>query len=188
MFKISLSDGLAIAGAILAVVLIVLDKAEKLKGPMLLVLLATAALMTVPLALGNAWVSEATTGALRFTRGMFMIFLVGLVYSAISIWISTDSPAPSKAEAGNRAHLSAVIETKIFGEIPGDTDHCSLLLVVTVRNTGAPSIAEGWNLRVIGKTGEYRVTKQTLPPEIHCKWKMAKWSPILARTPFTNRA
>jgi len=96
MPKISFSDGLAIAGIVLGIVLIVLDKSSKLRGPTLLVMLALAAAMTLPLALGNSWVGDAPSGMLRFTRGMFMIFAVGLIYSVIAIWISPDSTAEKR--------------------------------------------------------------------------------------------
>jgi len=49
---------LAITGIVAAIVLVVLDKAGKLKGPFLLALLGVAALMTLPLALGNSWVKD----------------------------------------------------------------------------------------------------------------------------------
>jgi hypothetical protein len=83
-------------GIVLAIVLVVLDKAGKLKGPMLLVLLAVAACMTLPLAMGTPWVSDAASGILRFTRGMFLVFFVGLVYSALAMWISTDTPVGTR--------------------------------------------------------------------------------------------
>ena len=89
MFKVSFSDGLAIAGIVLAIVLVVLDKAGKLKGPMLLIMLAVAAAMTLPLALGNSWVGDVPSGILKVTRGMLMFFVLGLIYSAIAVWIST---------------------------------------------------------------------------------------------------
>jgi hypothetical protein len=90
MVKLSLSDGLAVAAVVLTLVLLVLDKAGKLKGLMLLILLALAALLTVPLALNNPWVREAV-GMLRFSRGILMVFAVGLVYSGIAVWVSTGS-------------------------------------------------------------------------------------------------
>jgi hypothetical protein len=44
---------LGILGIVSAIVLVVLDKAGKLKGPVLFGLLGVAALMTLPIALGN---------------------------------------------------------------------------------------------------------------------------------------
>jgi hypothetical protein len=90
--KISFSDGLALAGLILAVVLVVLDKAGKLKpGPMLFVLLAVAFIMTMPLALGNPWVSEASSGMIRFTRSVLLICACATIFSSLAVWIAGGS-------------------------------------------------------------------------------------------------
>jgi len=94
MLKISFSDGLAVAGIVSGIILVALDKAGKLKGPLPVVLLAVAALMTLPLAIGNPWVAEAASGALRLSRGMLLVFAVGLIYSALLMWISTDDVPP----------------------------------------------------------------------------------------------
>lgn len=88
MSKLSFSDNLAIGGIAFTILLVVLDKAGKLKGPLLLILLAIAALMLLPLAWGNSWVSEAT-GIGKLSRALFTFFLLGLIYSGIAIWIST---------------------------------------------------------------------------------------------------
>src|ERR1700693_4639214 len=89
MFKISFSDGLGIVGIVLSIVLVALDKAGKLKGPVPIVLLAIAAAMTLPLAVGNSWVSGAGSTMLRSARGMLMVFGVGMGFSCLLIWIST---------------------------------------------------------------------------------------------------
>jgi hypothetical protein len=68
-------------------VLVALDKADKLKGPLPLILLAIAAAMTLPLTLGNAWVAEATPGMLRIVRSMMMVSIVVLVYALLVNWI-----------------------------------------------------------------------------------------------------
>jgi hypothetical protein len=95
MFKLALGDYLGIAGIVLTLVLIVLDKAGKLKGPILLVLLGVAAIMTLPLVLGNSWVGDAPSGMLKFTRGALLCFVVGVVYSVIAIWVSPSPLAES---------------------------------------------------------------------------------------------
>jgi hypothetical protein len=89
MVKLSFSDGLAIAGLILAIVLVVLDKAGKLKGPMLLALLAVAACMAIPLLFSIPWVAEAPRGLPLMTRQLLMLFFLGGVWASISVWITT---------------------------------------------------------------------------------------------------
>jgi hypothetical protein len=89
VLRFAFSDKLALAGLVLAIVLVVLDKAGKLKGPMLLLLLAVAAVMTLPLALGNPWVSDATPTTLKFARGMLMVCVISLLYAGIAVWITT---------------------------------------------------------------------------------------------------
>jgi hypothetical protein len=93
MPRFSFSDIIGIAGIVLAVVLIVLDKAGKLRGPWLFILLGAAALMTMGIAIGNAWVMDAPQEWM-FWRGGLMVCVVVLTYSGIGIWIS---PHPSAA-------------------------------------------------------------------------------------------
>src|ERR1035441_8801584 len=90
-FRISFSDGLAIGGIVFSVVLLRLDKAEKLHGPTLLVLLAIAALMTIPLAIGNKWVYGSSSRMMRLARSILMIVVVGACYYALSRWINTNA-------------------------------------------------------------------------------------------------
>jgi hypothetical protein len=87
MGKVSLSDGLAIVGGILTIVLVVLDKAGKLKGPILLVLLAIAACMALPLLFSFSWVANAPVGIQLFSRRLLMFFIAGLIYSIFSVCI-----------------------------------------------------------------------------------------------------
>ena len=98
MFKMPFSAGLTIAGIVLGIVLVVLDKASKLKGSVLLALLGVAAVMTLPLALGNSWVSDAPSGTLKWSRGMLLISVVGVIYSAVAVWISTGAPTKNLPE------------------------------------------------------------------------------------------
>src|SRR5712671_3824701 len=87
MPKITFSDGLAITSAVLTVVLIVLDKAGKLKGPILVGLLGLAAVMLFPLAIGNEWVAGSPNTQIKFARGLLMFFSVGVVFAALALWI-----------------------------------------------------------------------------------------------------
>ncbi len=59
-FRPSLSfDALGILGIVLTIVFLVLDKAGKLKGGLLIGLLCLAGAMTLFLAIGNPWVLDA---------------------------------------------------------------------------------------------------------------------------------
>lgn len=91
---------LGFLGIISAIVLLVLDKAGKLKGPVLLVLLGVAAVMTLPLALANSWFKDTPWSMLKFSKGAFMVSLVAICYSAVAIWIS---PAGGKVESSESA-------------------------------------------------------------------------------------
>jgi hypothetical protein len=96
MLRISFSDSLAVIGIAATIILVALDKAGKLKGPVPIMLLGIAALMTLPLAVGNSWVSDATSTMLSFARGMLLICAVGSIYSCLLMWISTpETPAPA---------------------------------------------------------------------------------------------
>jgi hypothetical protein len=123
MPRIDFSSGLAIAGLVLAIILIVLDKAGKLKGSVLFVLLGLAALMTLPLVLGAPWVAGAAPAALRFARSMLVICLVGVGYSAIAIWISPETsplpPAPNPPGAAPIASckVTAISKSEIFSRV-----------------------------------------------------------------------
>ena len=79
---------LALLGAILTIVLIVLDKAGKLRGPALLIMLGVAAAMALPLALGNSWVTHAPTETIRSARIALLCLMVGAIYSVLTLWIS----------------------------------------------------------------------------------------------------
>jgi hypothetical protein len=86
-YRISFADTIGIAGIILAVVLLVLDKAGKLKGGLLFGLLCLAGAMTLFLALGNGFVVDAPE-KWKFWRGALLVCAVGFTYSGLAIWIS----------------------------------------------------------------------------------------------------
>ncbi len=107
MEKVSFSDGLAISGLILAIVLVVLDKAAKLKGPLLYGLLAVAACMALPLVFSLPWVCNAPAGIPLYARRMLTFFIVGVIYSVLAVWISVDEiplPAPHQASSFATTH------------------------------------------------------------------------------------
>lgn len=96
LHKLDFQNGLALASVVLTLLLIYFDKTGNLKGPMLLILLGVAALLTLPFALKIAWLSEPQ-GLAKFARGLFAFFIIGSVYAAIAVWAipdSTPSPPP----------------------------------------------------------------------------------------------
>lgn len=97
----------------------VLDKAGKLKGPALLGLLGLAALMTLPLALGNAWVKSSPWGILRFSKSMLMVSIVAICYSCLAIWISPsggDKGAIKEADTENSSSNQSQAQGKFTPE------------------------------------------------------------------------
>ncbi len=86
MLNISFSDGIGVLGLVLAIILVVLDKAGKVKGGFVFVLLFVAAVMTLFLALGNSWVTEAPP-RWRLWRGALLFSLVTFAYTGVAIWI-----------------------------------------------------------------------------------------------------
>ncbi|HMD77462.1 MAG TPA: hypothetical protein VKG86_08810 [Terracidiphilus sp.] len=133
MGRVSFSDGLAIAGLILAIVLLVLDKAGKLKGPLLLALLGVAACMAIPLLFSVPWVSSAQPGMILFARRALMIFLLGSAWAALSVWITSGdgSISADRTESGQPA---AAVQTPslvlVFGVPLGDNDSASWLMML----------------------------------------------------------
>jgi hypothetical protein len=111
MPRISFSDIIGIAGIVLAVVLMVLDKAGKLKGHWLFILLGLAAFMTLFIALGNSWVVDSPD-RWRLWRGGLLFCFVVFAYSGIALWI-TPVPPTERGE-GSKAD----IPTKSVGPTP----------------------------------------------------------------------
>lgn len=100
MFKVTRSDGLALLGLVITITLVALDKADKLKGSAVLwVLLALAALMTIPMAWGNSWVVESLSPTIRHLKMLAGLLAVALVYTLLAIWILSPT-AISPEEAG----------------------------------------------------------------------------------------
>lgn len=103
--EITFDRVVALLGIALAIVLVVLDKAGKLKGPILFWLLVLAALMCIPLAIGNSWVKDTPWGILRVSKGLLMVSIVAMAYSILAIWVSSPSedeankPPPSPSQA-----------------------------------------------------------------------------------------
>ncbi|MGA2965056.1 MAG: hypothetical protein ABSD64_02520 [Terriglobales bacterium] len=130
MPKISLSDIIGLSGIVLAVVLVVLDKAGKLKGHWLYILLAVAALMTLFIAIGNSWVMDAPS-RWKLWRAGFMFCVVVFAYSGIALWISsvlpTNEESPSSLPTAPRGIPSLVF---VFGVPLGDNDSASWMMML----------------------------------------------------------
>jgi hypothetical protein len=118
-FKISFSDGFAFFGLAAAIVLVVLDKAGKLKGPLLLVLLAIAILMVVPVAVGNSWVLSPSSGQIRFARGALCVFVLVVIYFALAIWVSSGTAS----ETAEIQPSSGELQARIFPYFPDRLVH-----------------------------------------------------------------
>lgn len=104
--RVSFSDTIGIFGIVMAIVLVVLDKAGKLKGQWLFTLLFIAGIMTLFIAIGNDWVQDAPK-QWKWWRAIFMFCLVALAYSWVAIWIegSPIENAEVKNSESNGAQL-----------------------------------------------------------------------------------
>lgn len=100
----SVSDSLGYVGISLMFVVVVLDKAGKVRGTTSLVFLGIAAAMIIPPALSNSWISNATPWMAKFARSALAISIVALVYSGFAVWVSTPSPATPFVAAKKPCH------------------------------------------------------------------------------------
>jgi hypothetical protein len=73
--------------AVLALVLIILDKTGKLTVPVLLVLLILAAALAIHPAIANRWVTNAPSAGRRYWRASAAVILVLLGFGALGLWI-----------------------------------------------------------------------------------------------------
>lgn len=138
---ISFSDIIGIFGIIFALVLLVMDKAGKLRGPWLFTLLVIAAIMTLGIAIDNAWVMDAPK-EWKFWRGSLMVCVVALTYSGIGIWIS---PHPSAVVKISPKTPSLVF---VFGAPLGDNASSEWIMVL--RHFG-PESAHNCNISFYDK-------------------------------------
>ena len=159
---------LAIVGIIAAIILVVLDKGGKLKGPFLLILLAIAALITLPMALGNSWVKDTPWGMLRFSKMALMASIVALCYSAFALWIAqptspeveiADTKPPATQPGAGPVSKPVESAPKLISSIDqiyiaGNTRDAKtvgetlIVLVVTIQNTGDPTTVIDYRLEV----------------------------------------
>lgn len=153
MPKFDFSVGSFLVGTAFAIFLIVLDKAGKLKGPMLLVLLAVSALLTLPLALNADWVSNAH-GLAKFSRVFLMLCVVGVGYALIAIWVTADGESETAKTENGKASAAIKEELPDFkiglGQLASfyqkQGDKTLILMEVQIANFGAPSVAINWEI------------------------------------------
>ena len=124
--KMSFEIGLAIGGFILTILLVVLDKAGKLKGPVLIWLLVFAALMTVPLVLGNPLIENGPSIWKWWFRGISLVLVV-FVYWAIAIWIS---PPPPQEVSQTSVKSSTPSLVFVFGAPLGENDSSTWIMML----------------------------------------------------------
>ena len=127
MPKISFGLFLAIVGLIMTIVLVVLDKAGKLKGPVLLWLLFIAALMTLPLAISNPAVGNVPNAWKWWVRGL-LLAVVMLGYWAIFIWVS-GNPIEQHGDKSLQANPTPSF-LFVIGVPLGDNDSATWMMLV----------------------------------------------------------
>jgi hypothetical protein len=134
MDKVSFSDGIGVAGIVLAILLVVLDKAGKLKGGWLYGLLFLAGVMTLFIAVGNGWVMDAPT-KWKLWRGLLSFCVVGFTYSGLAIWIAPKGEV--EGEKGQRIIESDVKKSLtpslvfVFGAPLGDNASTEWVMLLT---------------------------------------------------------
>lgn len=97
MSRLSFSDRLAVFALIVTIILLVLDKAEKLKGPLLIWLLAFCAVLALPMLFSMSLVSDAPTTLQVVFRRILATSLLVAVWAFIVLWIQPDqNPVPAE--------------------------------------------------------------------------------------------
>jgi hypothetical protein len=133
MFKVSFSDVIGVAGIALGILLMVLDKAGKLKGGWLYGLLLIAGIMTLFIAIGNGWVMDAPM-KWKLWRGFFLCCLVGFAYSGVAIWISQKGDEKEQEQADIKPDAEAKPPNPslvfVFGVPLGDNDSATWQMVL----------------------------------------------------------
>ena len=112
MSRLSFSDGLAVFALIVTIILLVLDKAEKLKGAILIWLLAFCAVLAVPMLFSMPLVSDASTTLQVVFRRTLAASLLVAVWASVVLWIHPDQK-PMAAELAKSARTLASENGKI---------------------------------------------------------------------------
>jgi len=161
--KISFSDVIGIGGIAFATVLLVLDKAGKLRGGWLFGLLCLAGAMTLFIALGNSWVMDSPH-KWKLWRGAFMVCFFAFAYSGLAIMISggSEKSAPDASTRPSAVNPNPETKEKIsekgfeVANLPPSTGEgyldqdgrreylSNVYIQVAVLNHGTPSIIKDW--------------------------------------------
>jgi hypothetical protein len=136
VFKVGFSDIVGIGGIVLTIVLLVLDKAGKLKGGWLYVLLIVAGAMTLSIAVGNSWVMDDPKW--RLWRGTFAFAFVALLYSGVAIWISGGGEGPAVPPSDLESKRDPLLKSDsltpsllfVFGAPLGDNESASWIMML----------------------------------------------------------
>ncbi len=121
---LSTESAFFIVGAVTTIILVVLDKAGRLKGGILIALLILAGLLTVPLAIGNPWVANSPSVYWKIWRGAFLVWIIIFAYAALIIWINMPIPVsednaslvPARVELTLDIHKTLFIKNR--GSVP----------------------------------------------------------------------
>lgn len=131
MPTVSFSDGLAISGLILTVVLVVLDKSGKLKGPLLLALFAVAVSLAIPLLFSIRWIADAPPGPSAFARRALAISLLGVIWAGSCVWITNSdawAAAAIPTDTKNGLEVTSIVPGQLIPGQPFD-------VTINMRNT-----------------------------------------------------
>ena len=153
---------LAVGGIALTIVLLVLDRAGKLKGAWLLVLLALAVFLLMPIVLTIPWVSHGLPGSQIWARRLLVLSSLAVLWAGLSVWV-TSGNHPSDTGLPIPPKLSPTAEKSLNLELVPHGD-ASTKLILDVTNNGTP-LAISASLRIIGsnspnlfKTESYKGT------------------------------
>ncbi len=136
---------IAVGGVALATILVVLDKAGKLKGTLLLILLAVAVFMLTPVLLALPWVSHATPGSQIWARRSLIVFTLGLIWAGLSVWVTNGPPtAESKVGVGIPSKKTLDLALTPHG-------NSSPLLCLEVKNQGEDASITA-TIRIVSKS------------------------------------
>ncbi len=156
MARIGLSEGLLLAllGIVVGIVLVVLDKAGKLKDPIILsILLGVAAILTIPLVWTILGTKISPITIAQVGRGILTLCIVGGIYSLILIWISIPNDAETSKTMSQRSIPIAEKSTKHSEIKPYDDGQSSIVIEITNLPPRGLIIKNSGNYPVVDMTG-----------------------------------
>lgn len=164
MFKLDFADAVGIVGIALTVLLVVLDKAGKLKGGWLLILLCLAGVMTLFVAVGNGWVQDAPT-KWKAWRTVFMLCVTGLSYSCLAIWIGVPT-AEGEAESAKSANPVVQVSWKMLPLPITIPPHTTAAILLVREDARQEKIIEVLNvINNEDKSSQWPIKGKIWPPE-----------------------